>query len=167
MVAFLTGMVTSTMLLYKEPEEIQTIQIPEPEVIHEIEVVEIPKIETVEILRIVARVPETEITEEEKRMIAGVVWHEAGNQDMIGKRLVVDCILNRMDDADFPSTIKSVIYQPNQFCVPSTYYDEDCMAAVEYELFERLDYEVKYFRTGEYHSFGTPLYVHGAHYFSK
>jgi hypothetical protein len=145
----------------------ETVEV--PVYIYEHRVIKVPMIQTkteyVDIL--VERIPETVLTEEEIVMIAGVVWHEAGNQDMIGKRLVVDCILNRIGQEGFPSTVRGVIFQPGQFCIPSAYFTDDCRLAVEMECYERLNYDIKYFRTNYYHSFGTPEFVHGAHWFSS
>lgn len=48
-------------------------------------------------------------------LIAQLVMAEASNQDLTGKRLVVDVVLNRVDDPRFPNTVEEVIFQPNQF----------------------------------------------------
>lgn len=114
---------------------------------------------------VIPKEPEFELTEEEMRMIAGVVHAEAGNQDMIGRRLVADCILNRMERSKFPNTVAGVVYQEGQFSTPGSFTDAD-MAAVRMECQERLDREVLWFRTGGFHSTGLALYQHGAHYFS-
>lgn len=106
---------------------------------------------------------------EEFDLLAKCVEAEAGNQDQLGKRLVVDVILNRVDSMDFPDDIISVINQPGQFSVVG-YLDqvkpsEDTINAVKLELERRTDTVILYFRTGGYHSFCTPDYQHGAHYF--
>jgi N-acetylmuramoyl-L-alanine amidase len=108
---------------------------------------------------------ETPLNDSEKEVLAKVVHAEAGNQDMIGKRLVVDCVLNRVDCEDYPNHIWGVVLQEGQFVRSSTYTDDD-MKAVEKEMEERMDYDVVYFRTDHYHGFGTALYQHGDHYFS-
>ena len=124
-----------------------------------------PEVITVTELVEVEPQPETVLTDAEKRMVAGVVWREAGNQDMIGKRLVVDTILNRVGRQGFADTVAGVIYQPYQYAT-GAYYDEACMEAVEKECMERLDYKVLWFRTGSYHPYGMPAYQHGDHYFN-
>lgn len=161
-----TGALITDYHYSMEPNQIITIQVPEPEVHTVLQKIEVPRIETVEIIRWVETDPEIELSYEDMEMIAAVVWHEAGNQDMIGKRLVADCIMNRMENEHFPSTVYGVIHQPNQFCCNAVYYTDDCMEAVKMECEKRLDNDVLYFRTGWYHGFGTPLFVHGAHYFS-
>ena len=109
---------------------------------------------------------ETQLRDDEKEILAKVVHAEAANQDLTGKRLVVDCVLNRVDCEDFPNHVFGVCLQENQFTRAETYTEED-MEAVEKEMEERLDYNVMYFRTKHYHTFGTPCFQHGAHFFSK
>ena len=115
---------------------------------------------------VIPKEPEFELTEEEMRMIAGVVHAEAGNQDMLGKRLVADVILNRMEDNRFPETVAGVVYQEGQFAEPSLQFTADDVEAVMLECERRIDTQVLWFRTGGYHSVGQALYQHGAHYFS-
>lgn len=109
---------------------------------------------------------ETSLTDDEKIIIAKVVHAEAENQDMTGKRLVVDCVLNRVDWEEYPNNVFGVVLQEGQFARSYTYTDED-IEAVEKEMEERLDYDIMYFRTKHYHNFGTPCFQHGAHFFSK
>lgn len=146
------------------------IRTPEPEPEKEIVYIESePEIIEVEKEKIVTVTvepePEFRLTDEEMELLAGIVHAEAGNQDMIGRRLVADVVLNRMVSPDFPNEISGVIYQQNQFATPMNYTADD-MSAVELECQKRIDSEVLWFRTGGFHSSGTPLYQHGAHYFS-
>ena len=110
--------------------------------------------------------PERKLEKGEKELIARLVNAEAKGEDMIGKRLIVDVILNRQESEDFPSEITSVIYEAGQFTRPSKDFTDDDMLAVEHELLQRLDRNVFYFRTGRFHECGTKLYQHGGHYFS-
>ena len=109
--------------------------------------------------------PDAGFTDAELAMLAGVVHAEAGNQDEIGRRLVADVVLNRLDDDRFPNTLAGVIMQDNQFGDPAGYTEAD-MAAVQKELGQRLDDTVLWFRTGYYHKYGVAMYQHGDHYFS-
>ena len=109
---------------------------------------------------------ETELTEEEQFMLAAVVHAEAGNQDMIGKRLVADVVLNRLDSLQFPNTVQEVIEQEGQFKKAGSFLGDD-LEAVQLECQSRLDHDVLYFRTGTYHRSEGKLYQHGDHYFSK
>lgn len=60
-----------------------------------------------------------ELAEEEYydslELLALCVEAEAGNQDLTGKRMVVDVVLNRVDAPDWPDTIEGVITQPYAF----------------------------------------------------
>lgn len=101
----------------------------------------------------------------EVELMACVVWTEAGNQDMTGKRLIVSTILNRVETAGFPDTVIGVITQPSQY-VYGSYYTQECIDAVLAELNERTDYNVLWFWATGYPPYGTPLFQHGGHYFS-
>lgn len=127
--------------------------------------------------------PVTELTEEdikeidywgELELLAQVVEAEAGNQDMTGKRLVVDVVLNRVDSPLFPDTITEVLEQPGQFSTmwngavddASYHMQEDDYTAVMMEVTgTRLDYDIYYFTAGEYNDSCKPAYIHGDHYF--
>ena len=112
--------------------------------------------------------------EAELQLLACLVEAEAGNQDLTGKRLVVDVVLNRVADPEFPDTIAGVIYQPGQFSPVSngalarayhTVTQED-FDAVSMELIDQIDYGVRYFTATGY-GCGDPAFKHGAHYFSR
>ncbi len=55
------------------------------------------------------------ITENEREMLAKATYLEAGNQSITGQRAVVEVILNRVMNDEFPDTIEEVLYQPGQF----------------------------------------------------
>lgn len=106
--------------------------------------------------------------------LAILVQAEAGNQDQVGKQLVVDVVLNRVESEDFPDTIHEVIVQKHQF---STVWDgawqraEKNVTASDYEAVEaelsgdRLDTRILYFTAGGYGRYGTHAYQHGDHFF--
>lgn len=114
-------------------------------------------------------------TEEEIRMIAQLTMAEAGNQSELGKRLVIDVVLNRVDhpDPQYPDTVQEVIYQKNQFSPISDGRFEKCYATeeniqlVKEEIERRTDHDVMFFRTKRYSDYGVPLYCVGDHYFSS
>lgn len=119
----------------------------------------------------VVKEEKTPVNERDVDLLARVAYAEAGNQGDMGMRMVIDCVLNQVDDPRFPDTIEGVLYAPGNFTTvssgriwmtPST----EAWEAAKAKLANRTDYNVLYFRTGGYHSFGTPLYKHGAHYFS-
>ncbi len=106
-------------------------------------------------------------------LLALCVEAEAGNQSLEGKRLVVDVILNRVDDPDWPDNIVDVISDPYEF---STFWDGaidrvwepsgETFQAERMELEERSWPEVYYFTAGGYSKYGTPWKQVGDHYFS-
>lgn len=127
------------------------------------------------VLKVYEMTPD-DIAEEEYwdslELLACCVMAEAEGEDLMGKRMVVDVVLNRVDDPDFPDTITEVITQKYQF---SSYWDgrlekadptEDCFTAVKMELEERTYPDILFFTAGRYSNYGTPWKQHGNHYFS-
>lgn len=115
---------------------------------------------------------EEEMKMDELELMAICVEAEAGNQDLIGKRMVADVILNRVDDPDFPDSITEVISQKYAF---SSFWDggmdraepsEETFLAVKMELEEREWPGLLYFTAGEWPKYGTPWKKVGDHYFS-
>lgn len=118
-----------------------------------------------------------EIAEEEYydslELLAVCVEAEAGNQDLDGKRMVVDVILNRVDDLDWPDTITGVITEKKAF---SSYWNgamdnvwepsEETFQAVRMELENRSWPGIYYFSAEGYSQYGTPWKKVGDHYFS-
>lgn len=103
--------------------------------------------------------------------LAICVEAEAGNQSLLGKRMVVDVILNRVDDPDWPNTIKEVIEQKYAF---SSFWNgamdraepsEETYKAVAMELKERSYPGLYYFTAEGYGKYGTPWKKVGDHYF--
>lgn len=103
--------------------------------------------------------------------LAICVEAEAGNQELLGKRMVVDVILNRVDDPDWPNTIKEVIEQKYAF---SSFWNgamdraepsEETYKAVAMELENRSYPGLYYFTAENYGEYGTPWKKVGDHYF--
>lgn len=117
--------------------------------------------------------PEIILTEEEVKLIALVAMGEAEGESEYGIRLVIDVILNRIEHPKQPNTVKEVIYAPEQFAVMWNDRLEDCYVSEYYcqlvreEAMSRTNYDVIFFRMNRYHSFGTPLFQEGCHYFSS
>lgn len=112
-------------------------------------------------------------TEDEINLIAKLTEAEAGNQSELGKRLVIDTVLNRLDHPNFPNTVHDVIYQKNQFS-PATsgkidLYSptEENLRLVREEIERRTESECVFFRADHYGKYGTPMYAIGDHYFSS
>ena len=113
---------------------------------------------------------ETDLTDAEIELLACLVQAEAGNQDQVGKRLVVDVVLNRVYSEDFPNTIDEVIYEKGQFAtakmLDTQIPTDDTFEAVYAELKERLDTNILFFQLYNYPTHGKNAYIHGDHYFS-
>ena len=95
----------------------------------------------------------TEYSEQE--LLARVVEAEAGNQGIIGKRLVVAVIYNRVESEKFPNTVYDVLTSPHQFStvwngqVEKMEITPETLFAIEIERAHRSDNEILYFNNGE------------------
>ena len=110
-------------------------------------------------------------------LLAQLIHAEAGNQELTGKRLVADVVLNRTETGfNGCDNIEQTIFYINAF---SSLYDgnfdkaawnmteEDYLAAeMEMLASERIDSEIVYFSAEGYSKYGTPAYKYGDHYFS-
>ena len=111
--------------------------------------------------------PEFELTEDEAKLIAQVTWNESGNQSELGKRLVIDTVLNRVEHSKFPDSVSSVIHQPNQYSDHSSKVYDDILELVYDEASERTNKKVIFFQCKSHSSYGDPLPVEAAHYFNS
>lgn len=111
------------------------------------------------------------ISDNDIDLIALVTMAEAEGESELGKRLVIDTILNRFESDLFPDSIEDVIYQKNQFTsmwngrIEKCYIDDTIRQLVVEELDCRRDDKVIYFTAGWYGKYGTPTYRVGHHYF--
>ena len=55
------------------------------------------------------------VTEEERELIARIVYLEARGEPAKGQQAVAEVILNRVAAENFPSSVESVVYQEGQF----------------------------------------------------
>lgn len=55
------------------------------------------------------------ITAEEKELMARLAWREARGEGILGMRLVLEVVLNRVLSDHFPDTVTEVLYQPGHF----------------------------------------------------
>lgn len=112
------------------------------------------------------------LTDEEIDLIALVTMAEAEGETVLGRRLVIDTILNRVDSDGFPNTVSEVIFQPNAFesvwngRINSCYVVSHIRSLVVEETYSRTNLDCVYFSAGDYSDFGTPLFKEGNHYFS-
>jgi N-acetylmuramoyl-L-alanine amidase len=106
-------------------------------------------------------------------LMAMCVEAEAGNQGFMGKQLVADVILNRVESDRFPDTIEGVIKQRFAF---SSYGDgrmqnivpsEETYQACRAELGSRINREVLFFTYEEYNKYCIPMFKYRDHYFGR
>lgn len=122
--------------------------------------------------KLTSKIEDTLKEEEERaeKLLASIIFCEAGNQSFTGQVAVGAVVLNRMANEAYPDTMEEVIYQPEQFCpagsgwldrVRSTDgYTESAMQAAEAALAgENPIGDCLYFDQGGYG------YQIGAHYF--
>lgn len=114
-----------------------------------------------------------EVTEDDINTLSCLVYCESRGESIEGQRAVVEVVLNRCLDSDFPDTINDVIYQRKQFStakmLSKTTPNQENIDAVRYVLengnTSLPTTEYVYFSVGKSngHSF-TKL---GNHWFSK
>lgn len=114
-----------------------------------------------------------EITPWIKELLARLAWREARGEGILGMRLVLEVVLNRVLSPHFPNTVEEVLYQPGQFTPygGALELEEITPTAAQYEAVALVlsetpmtDEDVVFFAT-------TPLYgdiwMHvGGHYFT-
>lgn len=114
----------------------------------------------------------TLITSEDIDLLERCVQAEAGNQGLMGKRLVTAVILNRVNSEKFPNTISDVINAPGQFSVVwngrinQVEVDDETAVACRIELKHRCNEEVLYFNNSPEVS-GKFAFKYGGHWFGK
>lgn len=108
-------------------------------------------------------------------LLAALVHAEAGNQDMKGRRLVADTVLNRVRSADYPDSIEGVIYQRGQFSTVSDGALDRALAGATTDADREaarlaieegpVDQFVLFFCSTGYSAYGTPAFKYQDHYF--
>lgn len=176
----------------------EPVETPEPEIVYVentvtetvTEYVNVPQLVTVEVpvtleKRIVVDRPiiaqdsaerwkGIDISSEDIELLARLAWREARGEGLLGMRLVIEVVFNRVLSDKFPNTIYDVLYQPGQFAPSGGALElsditpgEDQYEAVRLAITETpiLEPDVVFFAT-------TPLYgeifLHvGGHYFTR
>ena len=109
-------------------------------------------------------------SDEDLQLIALVTVGEAEGESELGKRLVIDTILNRVDCDIYPDTAYDVCWQRGQYSCLHNGRCKRCKASqyvidlVKEEILERTNSEVLYFSTGGYQNRHAVL-QEGSHYF--
>lgn len=113
------------------------------------------------------------LCEDEINLIALVTMAEAEGETELGKRLVIDTILNRVDSPHYPDNVTDVIYEKNQFSsmwngrIDRCYIMPEIVDLVKEELLERTNYDCIFFTAGGYSKYGKPMFQECCHYFSS
>lgn len=117
---------------------------------------------------------EEDLNDEDVELLSLLVLAEAEGECDLGKKLVADVVLNRVDSELFPNTISEVVYEKDPVQFSSMYngrskkvtVDDATRELVREEMRNRYCDKTLYFRTKRYHGSTTPLYHIGNHYFS-
>lgn len=157
-------LICASLVMPKMDKPREVVELSFPEVVYLD--VEIPKEET--------QIEEPdEISDVDICNLAKITYAEANNQSELGKRLVIDTVLNRVEHPAFANDISGVIFQAGQFSpirdgsfakAPVT--SEICELIHE-ELANRTNTEVMFFNARHFSKYGTPYLVEQDHYFSK
>ena len=121
------------------------------------------------------------ISDEDLYILRHILAAEAGDQGLKGIQLVAEVIFNRVDDSNFPNTIKGVVFAPHQFSPirNGSYYSDydnniddkdrrNIDIAISNVLSgERISDGALYFKMYGYHEGCVPLFKYKSHYFSK
>lgn len=59
--------------------------------------------------------PELTLTDQDRELIARLIWGEARGECLEGQQAVAEVVLNRMASPDFPNTVSGVIHAEGQF----------------------------------------------------
>lgn len=106
------------------------------------------------------------LTEEDVYYLKDIAMREAEGEDVIGQAMVMYCVLCRAEA--FNQTIKEVCessaFESSSFRSGIT-PNENCNQALSM-IEDGWEPKPLYFRGERYHSFGTPLFQVGKHYFS-
>lgn len=115
-----------------------------------------------------------DITPEDIELLACLAWREARGEKILGMRLVVEIVLNRVLNEHFPDNIYDVLYQPGQFTpdygVPEL--DEITPTEAQYEAVRLAITETPILEPDVVFFARSPIYgeifLHvGAHYFTR
>lgn len=84
------------------------------------------------------RYPDIQLTDEEKDLLAKVVWGEARGESAEGQQAVAEVILNRLASESFPDNLRDVVHAENQF--HTDFYLEEAMP--EQAQFDAIDHAI-------------------------
>ena len=146
--------------------EVEVVSAPEPEV---------PTVYDTELYSSYIRMGFTEEQfNDDIVLLAAITVAEAGNQSELGKRLVIDTVLNRIDSDQWrdDDTIWETIAHPGQYtsyihgCHENVIVEEEVLYLVKEEIINRTNADVIYFKTDGYFSGCPEITNEGDHFFS-
>ena len=116
------------------------------------------------------RYPDIILSEEDKLLLAKLIWLEARGENMDGQQAVAEVVLNRVKSPYFPDTVSEVIWAENQF--PSKFLSTATPVQAQYDAIDRArncvsvldgDYQIVYYAQWETND--NVLKKIGGHYF--
>lgn len=117
--------------------------------------------------------PDINLSDDEIELIALTTIAEAEGECELGKRMVIDVILNRILSEHFPDSAYETIYQPNQFSsmwngrVDRCTVTDDVRQLVIEEAINRTNTYVIFFNAEDFSEYGEPMFQIENHYFSS
>lgn len=117
--------------------------------------------------------PDINLSDDEIELIALTTIAEAEGECELGKRMVIDVILNRILSEHFPDSAYETIYQPNQFSsmwngrVDRCTVTDDVRRLVIEEATNRTNTYVIFFNAEDFSEYGEPMFQIENHYFSS
>lgn len=103
------------------------------------------------------------LTQDEYELLCRTTYCESGNQDLETQVMVCLTILNRLSADEFPNSIREIIYQERAYAVTKwkNFENYEWTEQVEQAVNIALEvnehpYDMYYFRTKHYHTFGKP-----------
>lgn len=81
------------------------------------------------------RYPGIELTDDEKYLLASLIWLEARGESFEGQQAIAEIILNRMVSDDFSDSLAGVIYAENQFST-TAFLDEAEPGQIQYKAID-------------------------------
>lgn len=106
------------------------------------------------------------LTKEDEEALLDISMREASGESVIGQAMVMLVVINRAETYGKPikEIVESDAFKSSRSMSGQT-PNENCLKALEL-IREGWTPKPLYFRANQYHSFGTPLYQVGTHYFS-
>ena len=85
------------------------------------------------------RYPDIHLTDEDKDLLARMIWTEAQGESLEGQQAVAEVVLNRMASDLYPDTLRGVIFADGQF-KSATQLDDAKPYQAQYEMIENALY---------------------------